>query len=367
MIAAFALFPIPPVQAVLATAASTLFESTPFILAGALLAGVAPRRGALAVSLLGCGCGSGPAARSLPLAAATWLIFGPAIAVARWLAACIAAHALHSRSRTHVDFSFAAQLRALLPFALIAGVVLAAIPRISFHEIHPLVAFIAASVAGIVASPCGFGGLALASTFHAVAPAATAGVLITSGIIDLHVLGRTHTHGQDRHDSLGYLLAAIACALVAAHHGDALVNPRFTLPLALSAAALLVLFWRHRNARAPSLRWPPALMLAAALLSAPPQYYVTQTTLTDAFAGERLDFSGAYVRDREGSSLMRYAITCCRADAQPVAVRLSHPLHAMAGEWIAAHGTLVREQDALVMNVHDYNRAAAPADPFLYR
>jgi len=84
--AALAFVPVPALQAVLATAASTLFESTPFILAGVLLAGAASRRGVPA-ALLGCGCSGGPGALALPVFTATLLTLGPIVAVVRWLAA----------------------------------------------------------------------------------------------------------------------------------------------------------------------------------------------------------------------------------------------------------------------------------------
>ncbi|MGC1380703.1 MAG: hypothetical protein WA814_06725, partial [Candidatus Baltobacteraceae bacterium] len=58
-------------RSALAASASALFEATPFVFAGVLLAHVHRRHGS-AVAYLGCGCGNGPSARSLPAAAATW-------------------------------------------------------------------------------------------------------------------------------------------------------------------------------------------------------------------------------------------------------------------------------------------------------
>ncbi len=77
-------------RAALVASASTLFEATPFLLAGVLLASLLRRR-SRAVAYLGCGCGSGPSARSLPAAAATWMLFGPLVAIARFAAAIVAA------------------------------------------------------------------------------------------------------------------------------------------------------------------------------------------------------------------------------------------------------------------------------------
>src|SRR5437868_1722987 len=94
---------LPPAtsQTVLATAASTLFEGTPFILAGVAAQALWPRWGARMVPYLGCGCGPGPSARSLPAAAATWLVFGPVVAGARLGAAIVAARFMR---RSHACF-----------------------------------------------------------------------------------------------------------------------------------------------------------------------------------------------------------------------------------------------------------------------
>ncbi|MFZ0683364.1 MAG: hypothetical protein WAM84_10855, partial [Candidatus Cybelea sp.] len=73
----------------LATSASALFEAAPFLLAG-IIAGRLLRH-SNAMAYLGCGCTAGPSARSLPAAAATWLLFGPLVAAARFGAAVVAA------------------------------------------------------------------------------------------------------------------------------------------------------------------------------------------------------------------------------------------------------------------------------------
>ena len=74
-------------------------------------------------------------------------------------------------------------------------------------------------------------------------------------------------------------------------------------------------------------------MLAGVMVAAPPPAYtMTETTLTDLFPGERLDFTGRLARNGDSAALVRYAITCCRADATPVAVDspLLHPTSAPA-------------------------------------
>ncbi|MGA8576382.1 MAG: hypothetical protein WB609_11965, partial [Candidatus Cybelea sp.] len=112
-------------RSALAAAASALFEATPFLFAGALLSHLLRRRCAL-LEHLGCGCGSGPSARSLPAAAATWIAFGPLVAVERYLAALLVAQILHrALPREQERQSVAHPLRelaAVLPAALLAGV-----------------------------------------------------------------------------------------------------------------------------------------------------------------------------------------------------------------------------------------------------
>jgi uncharacterized membrane protein YcgQ (UPF0703/DUF1980 family) len=109
-------------------------------------------------------------------------------------------------------------------------------------------------------------------------------------------------------------------------------------------------------------------MLIGALAGAPPlQYSATETTLTDFFPGERLIFTGALSRDTSNDALVRYAITCCRADAAPVAVRLVRPLPYAAGTWLRVDGTLARSSGELRLRPQRIERIAPPADPFIYR
>ncbi|MDP9017779.1 MAG: hypothetical protein M3N19_05620 [Candidatus Eremiobacteraeota bacterium] len=369
-LAALALFPSPLVQTALATAASTLFESTPFILAGMALARMAPARASLLVNLLGCGCSGGPAARSLPVAAATWIAFGPGIAALRW-AAAIGMGSMFARIRAHESsehdgIALAEDLLGILPFGLAAGVI-GLVPRTAFAHIHPAFAALGAASAAVLSSPCGFGGIALASTFRSVAPAAAAGVLITAGIIDLRAL-RPRMQRAASHDAIAYAIASLSCGLVAFHHGNALVNPRFSIPLYASCVVLLLLAWKYRHESRAALRWAPALMLAGAVLSAPPPlYYATQTTLSEAFAGEPVDFSGALASNDGHFSIVRYAVTCCRADAQPVSVRLLRSIKESPGQWIHATGILVHTETGLALDLRTYERMAAPNDPFMYR
>ena len=63
---------------------------------------------------------------------------------------------------------------------------------------------------------------------------------------------------------------------------------------------------------------------------------------------------------------MRYAITCCRADAAPIVLRLEHARPRIHG-WFRARGTLVAAGSELRLHVELLQKVAAPADPFVYR
>ncbi len=375
-----AAIPVATVQAVLATAASSLFESMPFILAGAALAVVSPAFGRRMVEFLGCGCGSGPSARSIPATAAAWLTLGPQIALARFGAATFLAKArLRAGPQScadNNDLNLLHTLWDLLPCVLCAGVLLHIVslyidaPR-SFTL--PL-AVLSGVGLGFFTSPCALGTVALAAVLSTIQPFAASGFLAVAGIADLRTMlpRANHTHRpteQEWNDPLAYALCAFACAAAALHHGATLVNPRFTPALWICAARCGWLAWGlrtfGRNVRA---QLAPALMIVGLLLGAPaPVYHATETTLTNAFAGEHVDFTGM-VSSRDGhAALVRYAILCCRADAQPIAIRLRGQLRLAAGNWVRASGTIVTENGQFALQVHDLAHVSAPVDPFVYR
>ncbi|GAC1652559.1 MAG: hypothetical protein NVS9B12_02030 [Vulcanimicrobiaceae bacterium] len=163
LIALAALVPVPVLQAVLATTASTLFESTPFILAAVALTHISPGRARRFALLFGCGCVQGPAALCLPVAAATVLTFGPLVAALRWVAALAFARIFRRRHPCIAEpSSLGGGLLRLLPFSAAAGI-FSALPWREFTGLNPiLAAFVAAGVA-VAAAPCGFGLLALAA------------------------------------------------------------------------------------------------------------------------------------------------------------------------------------------------------------
>lgn len=360
IVALFALVPLPIVQTVLVTAASTLFESTPFILAGTLLAGAAPRQGARALALLGCGCGGAPPARSLPVAAAAAVAFGPAAAAARLvLAWCIPARDRRTRE-THAP-DYCAQLFAVAPAAALG----AALATFSHTELARSCAplLVGAGIALALIAPCGFGSLAAAAAVRTISPAAGLAALLAGSISR-----PPRWHGATSHDAFAYALAAGACALAAARHGAALVSPRFTAALWFSAFVLCWYAVRYRTCSAPLARVAPAAMLAAVLAAAPPPaYYATETTLQNAFAGERVVMEGALARSGAHASVVRYAVTCCRADAQPVSVELARVPPLAAGTWVRASGTLEVRAGSIVLGGAAIETRPPPHDPFMYR
>jgi len=363
-IAALATVPTAQLQAVIAAAASTLFESIPFILAAAFARRLFPRFGDTLAVLTSCGCAHGPGARSLAVAALTTLTFGPLVAIARFTAAFISARVLRDQV-CNVDDSVLGETTQLLPCALAAG----AIGTVFGNALHSRVGAPAGVVIGVTLgffAPCTLGAIALAATLrHFSMPAAIA-MLTVSGVYDLRSLRRTSLRRQ-KHDAFAYLVCAVACGSLASAHGGTLVNPRFTPALWLSSATFCFLAWLYRRERNAAVRWAPLAMVAGMLFShVAPSYTVSETTLSGAAAGDTIDFNGVLARRGNEAALVRYAITCCRADAQPVVVRLEHPLEARYGQWLAVHGRLIGAPSGLALRVQRFRRITPPADPFVY-
>ena len=356
------------VTTLLVTSAATLLESAPFILAGVLLARVPLRWSGWVVPYLGCGCGAGPSARSLPAAAATWLVFGPLVAGAR-LGAAIAIDRVRSRGMCRHDHSGSvlAQLAMLVPLA-VTGSAVALFAQVLFgSHPQPQLAFTVSALAAFVMAPCGIGAVGLAAAMRSALPAASAGFLCVAGLLDLRTWLRRSEHGGELHDVLAYAVAAIACAITAARSGAGLVHPKIALSLWVCAIAFALLAFLYRTQRSARLRIAPAIMLAGTILGAPlPQYHATETMLPDAFAGERIDFTGVVTRTNDATTLVRYAITCCRADAAPLVLRLVRAPHGIHG-WVHARGVLVEHGAQLELQADKLQSIDPPVDPFVYR
>jgi hypothetical protein len=354
------------VSAIVVNAAAILLESMPFILAGAICARIPARFGRRIVPYLGCGCGAGPSARSLPAFAAALIVFGPLVAAARLGAAIVVEKLTRRTGCGDHDDSVLGAVRAIVPFAIGGAVLLPLLPAIAGAHAPVLIVSTAAALAAFVSAPCALGSIGLAAIARGIAPAAAVGFLCVAGICDLRVWRR----GPERragHDCIAYALAFAACALAAVRGGGALVNPRFTPALWICALACAYLAHRYRKHARPALRIGPSIMLAGCVLGTPaPVYHATQTTLAGAFPGERIDFTGAVVTSEKRTSLVRYAITCCRADAAPISIRLDSAVAARSG-WARARGTLVLRDGELRLRAEEIEAVPAPADPFVYR
>jgi len=365
-----AVVPLDAARAGLASAASVLAEAAPFVLAGNVLARFARAR-PWAIAYVGCGCGQGPAARSIPAAIATWVLFGPAIATARVAAASLIALVVQreraGEACAHRGDPLLGDLGAMVVPALLAGVASQATAYVDLARV-PAAASIAAGLAlGFAASPCALGGVAVAAALHARAPLCAAAFLCVAGLVDARTIfaARARAHSGD---AFAALLAAAALGCIAMRGGASLVHPLLALPLGACALASLASAVRRRGERNAALRVAPAILLAGTIVAAPvPHYHATETTLAGAFPGERIDFLGTLARDRTHDALVRYAIVCCRADASPVVLRLAARAAYPPGTWLRARGTIEMTNAGGVLVTQLIERAATPADPFVYR
>ncbi len=355
------------VRAALASSASALVEATPFVLAG-IVAERALRGARHAIPYLGCGCAGGPSALSLPAAAAAWLLFGPLVAVGRYAAALTMARALRRWRRGDGETpDLLAELSAMLPAALIAGAAAQLLARVDVSRLTPVESALIGAALGF-AAPCGIGAIAVAGALRAHAPVVAVSFLCIAGIADARALRLTRAHVYPQHDVMAYALLATALTVVASRRGDALVHPAFCGALWLCAAAAWGAAVVYRRRQHVAARVAPGLMLAAALAAAPsPVYRATETTMTGVFAGERLTFAGVFSCGRTQCALERYAITCCRADAAPIAVRVDGVSRALAGSWLRVDGRIERAGDDLQLVPQRVERIAPPLDPFVYR
>jgi hypothetical protein len=357
------------VRGALATSAGALCEATPFLLAGSASAALF-RRGHLVV-YFGCGCARGPSARSLPAAAATCLVFGPWVAAARFIAAMVVARFTSPKcdraKDSHAMPSLLEGLNELLTAASFAGAASQFVALFDLAKLPPPLAALTGIALGFAAAPCGLGSVAIAGALRASAPFCAAGFLCIAGIFDLRSLTVARAR-RTMPDATAYLMLGCALGIVAARHGDALVHPALTPVYACCAVVSLtsaVVYRRFHNLPA---RLAPAILLAGAVLAAPPPpYRATETTMTDLFPGERLAFAGRLVRDGDAVALVRYAVTCCRADAAPIVVRLDRAPRAQTGGWVRAEGAIASVRGEFRLVAQRVDAIAPPADPFVYR
>jgi hypothetical protein len=368
-------------RAVLASAAGTLFEATPFVLVASFAERIVPelwprvawiaRRSAW---LVGCGCGPVPGALSVPALALCWFGFGPAIALSRALAA-LAVVRLAGRCRDGAGEPGGEPLGALaaLVAPAIGGAVAGQLLLRTNAGIPPAIGFLAGALLGAL-SPCAAGSVAFACAVRFTSPATSAGLLATAGLFGFARPPRAWTAiGRGAKDAgsarLPAAALALACALLVARHGAGFLNPRLVPLVGLTSLLAAGLAVRGSRSGRPAAWAAPATMLAALICGSPPPALppATATSLDGAFPGEALHFAGVAQHDESSTTLVRLAITCCRADAAPVAVRLDRPLSAPDGAWVEAEGVLVSRSGGLVLHVVHARRTSPPVDPFLYR
>ncbi len=303
----------------------------------------------------------------MPATAAAWLVFGPLVAIARFLAAVVVARFAGVKT-PHESPELLDELAAIVPAAAIAGAVTQLAMLADLRRLAPSVQIFGGALFGFATAPCGIGAIGVAGALHGRAPLAAAAFLCIAGIADLRTVVSRRTHHAPMHDVLAYVLLACALGIVGWRHGGALVHPAIAGALLACGVVALVLASIHRSRRDARARLAPALMLLGALVAAPPPAYrATETTLSDLFPGDRLTFTGTLVRHANDAALVRYAITCCRADAAPVAVRLAQPPPFPAGTWLRAGGAIDVHAGDPRLVVGSIERIAPPADPFIYR
>jgi len=107
----------------------------------------------------------------------------------------------------------------------------------------------------------------------------------------------------------------------------------------------------------------------AALVAGSPAPQVSRATIPyDLFPGRPLEFTGAVVARPKSATttLVRFAILCCRADAEPLALELDRRIDARPGTWVTVRGVAIERDARAMLRVENAVRVAAPADPFLY-
>jgi hypothetical protein len=336
--AALALVTFAPetMRALLVCSASVLLESLPYVVASVVLAPLLGRYARHLIAFAGCGCGDAPGALSIPAAVATTLLFGPWIALARLIAGLLLRARSLRESHRHPT-SIVDELQRLAPSAALCAVVVTFLPRIDLTHVPAFAMFLGGALIGIFATPCALGGIALAASLHAHAPLASWGILCTTGLLTESLLSFSRSRVRSLRGS---------AALRWFTHAWLSRSPAVQSHAPFSRVAL------------------PVAILVAIVIGAPmPTYTADESTMSDLYPGERLSFTGAY----ENGALVRYAITCCRADAAPVAIRLAQSVNVRDNTWLHASGIIVRNGSTLALDVTSIDRTPPPSDPFLYR
>jgi hypothetical protein len=369
-----------------AAAAGTLFEAAPFVVFAALIGRTRLSRLRPFVGLAGCGCSRGalPGALAIPAIVLSGATFGVPIAAVRVFAALAIAVLAGRRSIGNgepfgadgdADDIFATLL-AVGASAFLAALASAALSQAQFTSTIPVPVLLIAGLALGAIAPCATAGVAIAASFAHVAPALSAGMLATAGLLGFPRFPRRepggaehrhHAYPAGRPANASAVALAIALAAIAMRGPSGLINPRLLWPVGAASVAVAATARSWRTTRPNAGLVPAAMLYAAAAGAPPPALHASATRLVDAFAGEFLTFVGSTSRDGAGTTLSRYAITCCRIDATAVSVRLDRTLALPDGRWVEARGTLIRGPDgSLVLHPQRMHAIAVPRDPYLY-
>jgi hypothetical protein len=362
-------------HAALASAGGLVLEAAPLAIAAASLgAGMRAlgRRGARALpgavadwlaALAGCGCGGLPGALSLPAAGLTWYAFGPLLAIGRFGAAAVLGRFRHSHHEGQPGGPLD-QLGALVPYAIAGSIGAEWLRRLEPQFAGwPAAGIVAGAVVGAL-SPCTLGTIALAASVRRGAPWVAAGILLTAGLATVRGAPPRAPFRAD--PSAGYALLAAAGAALAAWGGAGLVHPRLVWPVVAAGMLGLALSVRSRL-RGASLLGPVVAWVALLLGSPVPQSGLDETLIAGAFPGQAVHFTGKAECRADACLLVRFAITCCRADASPVAVRLAGSPPLRSGAWATVDGVLEPGPHGLIVRVERLSVVAAPRDAFIYR
>ncbi len=367
LIAALACASPAALHTALAGAAGTVFEAAPFVLGSWVLTSCfnPPRRLSVAlrraVGFLGCGCGGAPGALAALPFALCWLAVGPLPALARAAAALAVLRLRGTAGHATAPVDPLEALAGLVPFALAGALLDGVLP--AWH-LPPAAAFAGGALAGALA-PCTAGSVALAAALAWPPRPRPRGCSPRPGI--LPPAAGHGSGGAPGRWPAGAL--ALACGLLAWRHGAGFVHPRLIVPVAAAGLAAAAAAVRGGSARNGAGWLGPAVALAALIAGspAPPLPAADATAPAGGFAGQPLRFVGVARRDGSVTALVRYAITCCRADARAIAVRLDRRANVPDGTWVAADGVLAPSAAGLVLHARSVARVAAPADPFVYR
>ena len=217
-------------------------------------------------------------------------------------------------------------------------------------------------------APCSTAAVALAAMLRGSWPFAAAGMLASAGILPFPRLFSAPAGPATHGTRLGLALVGVSCGALALLGGRGLVHPRLVPLLWFALPASLIALRRRTLTRTPFALVAPLLMLSTLALGSPvPRTSLPASTLDDAYPGEAIVFLGRAAHLRQRTTLVRYAITCCRADATAIVVPTTIRDRIEDGTWLRVRGTIALGPQGAVVRVSSWQRVRPPADPYEYR